>query len=154
MRLVKRIMALLMVALSMVNVSACHLMDDRVPKTKIIEFVNKNQPKLSAFVEKYSDPNQEDFQKEFGATGVVKSVFKNRNNIIDFSCGEKGLATNSTYVGFYFSADNTLISPLFDDIVFTEISDGVYEWQDEKGLHKSHIERICDNWFYYDEMCH
>ena len=148
-------MAFIVVALSIVNLSACRLMDDRVPKTKIFEFVNDNHAKLSAFVEKYSDPNYEDFQKEFGSTRVVKSVFKDSDeNIIDFSCGGKGLSTNSIYVGFYFSADNVPHSPLFGDVVFTEVSDGVYEWQGKRGLRKSHIERICDNWFYYDEQCY
>ena len=152
-RFAKRIMAFIVVALSIVNLSACRLMDDRVPKTEIFGFVNGNHAKLSDFVEKYSEPNYEDFQKEFGSTRVVKSVYK-RSEITKFSCGGTGLATNSTYVGFYYSADNVPHSFLFGDVVFTEVSDGVYEWQDERGLHKSHIERICDNWFYYDEQCY
>ena len=154
MRFAKRIMAFIVVALSIVNLSACRLMDDRVPKEKIFKFVNENQSKLAAFVEKSEEANFEDFQKEVGSTFVVKNVSENRSDIIDFSCGGTGLATNSTYVGFYYSADDKLVSPCFEDVDFTEVSDGVYEWQDERGLHKSHIERICENWFYYDEMWH
>lgn len=154
MRSSKRIMAFIAAAISIVNLSACRLMDDRVPKPKIFEFVNDNHAKLSVFVEKYSEPNYEDFQNEFGSTGVVKRVHKSRSEIIEFSCGGTGLATNSTYVGFYYSANDTVVSPCFNDVDFTAVSDGVYEWQDERGLHKSHIERICDNWFYYDEMWH
>ena len=97
MRFAKRIMAFIVVALSIVNLSACRLMDDRVPKTEIFGFVNGNHAKLSAFVEKYSEPNYEDFQKEFGSTRVVKSVYK-RSEITKFSCGGTGLATNSTYI--------------------------------------------------------
>lgn len=154
MRFAKRMMTFIIVALSIVNLSACRLMDDRVPKSKIFEFVNDNHTKLSVFVEKYSEPNYEDFQKEFGSTRVVKRVHKSRSEIIEFNCGGTGLAGNSIYVGFYFFADNVPHSSLFGDVVFTEVSEGVYEWQDERGLHKSHIERICDNWFYYDEQCY
>ena len=64
-------------------------------------------------------------------------------------CGGTGLATNSTYSGFYYSADDTPFALEFPSNELTEISPGVFEWKSSTGEAIT-TERIMPNWFYYN----
>ena len=56
--------------------------------------------------------------------------------------------TDSTYSGFYYSADDTPYALEFYTDGLEETSPGIYEWKSNTG-EEIITERIMPNWFYY-----
>ena len=131
------------------------LFNDDVSRDRIVEYVNENHELLES-VTKDEIPG-EDAEREswirdrLGKQTIVKSVYRYNDNIIKFYCGGTGLATNSTYSGFYYSADDTPFALEFPTDELTETSPGVYEWKSNTG-EEIITERILPNWFYYHQI--
>jgi len=150
----KKSVAILVLILCTVSLSGCGLLfNDSVPRNKIFAYVNDNHELLEAFP--YTEmPKGHQEKKDFiinylGNKTIVKSVYAYNENILEFYCGGSGLATGSRTTGFYFSKDDTPFALEFDRHELVEIETGVFEWQNEDGKHKIHIEKIRDNWYYY-----
>ena len=135
-----------------VLLTGCGLFNDDVSRDRIIEYVSENREILESITE-YEIPG-EDAELEswihdrLGKQTIVKSIYRYNDNNIDFYCGGTGLATNSTYSGFYYSADDTPFALEFPSNELTEISSGVFEWKSSTGEAIT-TERIMPNWFYY-----
>jgi len=137
-----------------ISLSGCGLFfNDSVPRNKIFAYVNDNHELLEAFP--YAEMPKEPQEKKnyiinyLGKNTIVKSVYAFNENILRFTCGGSGLATGSTYTGFYFSKDDTPFALEFDGHELIEIEPGIFEWQNEDGRHKIHIEKIRDHWYYF-----
>ena len=128
------------------------LFNDDVSRDRIIEYVRENREILESVIE--DEIPREDAELEswiherLGKQTIVKSIYRYNDNNIDFYCGGTGLATNSTYSGFYYSADDTPFALEFPSNELTEISPGVFEWKSSTGEAIT-TERIMPNWFYY-----
>lgn len=132
----------------------CHFLDSRVSYEKVEKYVNSNYEALETFpydeMESYFDTA---FVKKYlGRKTIVKYVGARGDNdeIIEFFCGGRGLATNSITTGFYYSKDDTPFAFEFEkECVFTETSPGVFEWENSDGSNKFFTQRIREHWFYY-----
>jgi hypothetical protein len=95
------------------------------------------------------DQLQSDFiKKHLGRNTIVKGIYAQNENILEFYCGGSGLVTGSTSTGFYYSRDDTPFAMEFN-CELTETSPGIFEWQNEDGSHRIYTEKIRDNWYYY-----
>lgn len=135
--------------------AGCASFNDDTPREKIMEYVKENHQILESIMEEgipNDDAEREAWiQDALGKKTIVKNVSDHYDGIIDFYCGGTGLSTNSTYSGFYFSADNTPFAFEFPADQLKETSSGVYEWKSNTGK-EIITERILPNWFYYCMM--
>ena len=135
-----------------VSLTGCRLFDDDVKRDRIFEYVSQNHEILESIAkgEIPSDDAEEKalIRDRLGNRTIVKSVYKYNYHIIDFYCGGTGLATNSTYSGFYYSVDDTPFAFEFPSYELVETSPGVYEWKSNTG-EEIITERIMPKWFYY-----
>lgn len=127
-------------------------LNDDVPRKQIIEYVRQNHEELESMIND-GIPDEKTAQEalildRLGERSIVKSIRKYGDSKTDFYCGGTGLATNSTYSGFYFSANDTPFALEFPSNELVETSSGVYEWKSNTG-EKIITERIIPNWFYY-----
>ena len=148
----KRVLFLVSIIILCAVLIGCGPFNDDVSRDRIIEYVTNNHETLEAIAED-EIPNENAeleswIRDRLGKQTIVKSVYRFNNNIIDFYCGGTGLATNSTYSGFYYSADNTPFALEFPSDELVETSSGVYEWKSNTG-EEILTERIIPNWFYY-----
>ena len=111
MHLRKNIFLLVSIFALFAFLTGCRLFNDDVSRDRIIEYVNKNHEILVSITEDEIPSEKAELESWIrdclGKQTIVKSVYRYNDNIIDFYCGGTGLATNSTYSGFYFSADDT-----------------------------------------------
>ena len=163
----------IIIALSVFFVSR-HTNDDNVSHDKIILYINDNYELLEKFpyseieeIKSSNDSSEIKKQREeraikrhLGEDTIVKSVYAYNENILQFYCGGSGFLDAGTYIGFYFSKEDTPYAFEFNNLELVEIGPGVFEGQDEKGVqqihggHKIHTEKIRDNWYYYIQYCY
>ena len=138
----KKIISLLLIVLIFFSVSACNLLDDSVPKEKIVEFVMKHQDKLIECAQKG------DFS-EFEGLGIVKSVYESAG-YTELYCGGKGLAGGSSYYcGFYYSPQDSKTAMWQGLAVRPEGKGFVYE--EEDGANRFYSEKIFDCFYFYEQ---
>ena len=132
--------------------TGCGRFNDDLSKDQIFEYVSQNHEILES-IAKDEIPSETAevealIQNRLGNRTIVKSIYRYNANHMDFYCGGTGLATNSTYSGFYYSADDTPFALEFPSNELEEVSPGVYEWKSSSGEAIT-TERIMPNWFYY-----
>ena len=132
--------------------TGCRLFNDDVSRDRIFEYVSQNHEVLESIAQdEIPGDNAEEnalIRDRLGNRTIVKSISRYNDNIMHFYCGGTGLATNSTYSGFYYSADDTPFALEFPSNELVETSPGVYEWKNNTGEAIT-TERIMPNWFYY-----
>ena len=148
----KRVVFLVSIFVFCAVLTGCGLFNDNVSKDRIIEYVTNNHEILEVITEDEIPSEQAELESWIrnclGKQTIVKSVYRYNDNVIDFYCGGTGLATNSTYSGFYYSADNTPFALVFPSDKLVETSSGIFEWKSNTG-EEIITERIMPNWFYY-----
>ena len=143
---------ILLSAALLVSFCGCGLFNDDVSRERIVKYVTENREKLEAFPEDgLPDERAAErayIRKALGSKTIVKSVYRYNGNILKFYCGGTGLSVNSTYSGFYYSADDSPFALEFPTDELRETSPGIFEWKTTTG--EEYItERICPCWFYY-----
>ena len=151
--MMKKLVFLLIGILSFCAVlTGCRLSNDDVSRDRIFEYVSQNHEVLESIAQdEIPRDNAEEnalIRDRLGNRTIVKSIYRYNDNIMDFYCGGTGLATNSTYSGFYYSADDTPFALEFPSNELVETTPGVYEWKNNTGEAIT-TERIMPNWFYY-----
>ena len=135
-----------------VVLTGCGLFNDDASRDQIFEYVSKNHEILESIAKgRIPSENAEEealIRDRLGSRTIVKSIHRYNYNNVDFYCGGTGLATNSTYSGFYYSADDMPFALEFPSNALAEISPGVFEWKSGTGEAIT-TERIMPNWFYY-----
>ena len=117
---------------------------DGAAKDKIFEFVREEETALLTAIE------QEEFSA-FGNQGFIKEIDAD-SDVVDFSCGGAGLGAATSYVGFYYTADDDMTAvwcapPSSDSL--TPSGNG-FEWQEPDGDNRYYTEHICGNFYYYE----
>ena len=86
-----------------------------------------------------------------GTYGVWKTVGYPEDGMVEFRTGGWGLAPNSTYKGFYYSADDTHkpFSAAYGDAISMEIDGDHASWTDGTDNNGVSI-RIVKNWFWFE----
>lgn len=80
---------------------------------------------------------------------IVKSVYRNSSEILQFYCGGSGNVASSSYNGFHFSAtDVPFAFASQDEAQFAQTAADTYEWESEDHEKAIRTERILPNWFF------
>lgn len=153
----KKILSVILLFLFLLCGCGCNIFDDSITKEDIVSYFNSNFELISSFdYDKMPENNKDNLSKReayiadfFGKNTIIKKISEYDEGIIKFYCGGKGLATNSEYVGFYYSKENVPHGFEFNHHGLTETSPGMYEWKNSDGSHSIYTERIVENWFYY-----
>ena len=151
----RKLIAAALAVIVLLTLCACGLFDDDVPREKIFEYVRDNEELLMDFMQQ--NPQKDKLDKlgnptydftPLGRRTIVKNMHAYTDSVIQFYCGGTGLSTNSTYSGFYYSADDTPYAFEFPTDELEETSPGVFEWASRTG-EAIVTERILPCWFYY-----
>ena len=120
--------------------------DMNVPdKNEIFELVEKNQIEITDAIEKN---NFENIEKIKGIENITVE-----ENYIDFDCGGKGIGSETSYYGFYYSEDNEIDVKANIEYPKGETlkPDGKgYSWDELDGDNRFYVEKIIDGFFYYE----
>ena len=102
-------------------------------------------------LESYAMQMLESSEKATDSYGVWKTSCYPEDGMVEFHTEGFGLAPNSTYKGFYYSADDVhkLFSAAYEDITSVEINGDNASWSDGTDNHGISI-RIMKNWFWFE----
>ena len=146
----------LLFALSIITASGC--INSYPTKETIFHYVQSHKEELKQLCDegrslvKWEKEDREYLKERLGMFTIVKGVYDYSNGQkkkVDFYCGGEGFVGGSTYVGFYFSADDQPFGLEFDYHELSEIGSGCFEWKNDDQSEWIYTERICENWFYY-----
>ena len=114
-------------------------------KKEIFEIVNENHFEITQAIE------TDDFENVEKIKGIEE--ISPEENYIDFYCGGKGIGSETSYYGFYYSKNNVIddtkgINCPKDAVL---IPDGKgFSWNETGGDNRFYVEKIIDNYFYYE----
>ena len=118
--------------------------DDSADKDEVFEFVCERESELLKAIE------DGDFSA-FENKGFIKDIDADEA-VVDFSCGGAGVGSGTSYVGFYYTADNDMTAvwcaPSSADSL-TPLENG-FEWKEPNGDNRYYTEHICGNFYYYE----
>ena len=155
--MLKKCMCLLMTVVLLFSMSGCKdliggaffLMlvaatDDSADKDVVFEFVRENEAEL---LQAIADGDFSAFENQ----GFIKKI-NAEEKVVDFSCGGAGVGSGTSYVGFYYTADNDMTAvwcaPSSADLL--KPSGKGYEWSETLGDNRYYTEHICGNFYYYE----
>ena len=118
--------------------------DDSADKDDVFEFVCEEEEALLKAIE------DGDFSA-FENKGFIKSIDAD-TNVVDFSCGGAGVGSGTSYVGFYYTADNDMTAVWCAPSSASSLipSGNGFEWQETNGDNWYYTEHICGNFYYYE----
>lgn len=119
-------------------------MDDRASKEDIFQFVTENETQL---LQAIKDGDFSDYEEQ----GFIQNIDDNGNHV-DFYCGGAGFASETDYVGFYYSSTNDMAAVWCAPYSAQSLSpsgDG-YFWKEAEGDNRYYVEMICDHFYYYE----
>jgi hypothetical protein len=118
--------------------------DDSADKDDVFAFVQENEAALLKAIE----------DKDFSAyenKGFIKKIDCDIL-VVDFSCGGAGVGSGTSYVGFFYTADDDMAAvwcaPYSEASL--EPSGSGFAWQQENGDDRYYTEHICGNFYYYE----
>ena len=118
--------------------------DDSASKDDVFEFVCKEEEALLKAIE------DGDFSA-FENKGFIKSIDAG-TNVVDFSCGGAGIGSGTSYVGFYYTADNDMTAVWCAPSSASSLtpSGNGFEWQETDGDNYYYTEHICGYFYFYE----
>lgn len=118
--------------------------NDGADKDIVFEFVCEEEAALLKAIE------NGDFSA-FENKGFIKSIDADPN-VVDFSCGGAGLGSSTSYVGFYYTADNNMTAVWCAPSSASSLtpSGNGFEWQENNGDNWYYTEHICGEFYYYE----
>ena len=113
--------------------------DDRAEQKDIFQFVRKNEETLLQSIE------SGDFSA-FEQYPMIKQITP-YETYVEFYCGGYGIGSATSYVGFYYTAENDMCAMHSGPL--KPCGKG-YEWQEPNGDNRYYTEHICGNFYYYE----
>lgn len=155
--MVKKVFAFLLAASMLLTLTGCSdwvggltflamvlMSDDSADKDEVFAFVQENEAALLKAIE----------DKDFSAyenKGFIKKIDCDIH-VVDFSCGGAGVGSGTSYVGFFYTADDDMAAvwcaPYSEASL--EPSGSGFSWQQENGDDRYYTEHICGNFYYYE----
>ena len=124
------------------------------PKQKAFDYVQDNRDELNEYIEKlileHGEPDGDlyaSFRDEYD--GFKVTLWK-RNHLIEFEKWGFGLVTNSTYRGFYYSPQDTLMGFQNTQMAFEPDGDGYICKYTAGPVNYEYTEKIIDNWYWFE----
>lgn len=118
--------------------------DDRADPKEIFEFVRKKEEELMDAIE------SGDFS-DFENQGFIKDIIP-EPWVVEFYCGGAGFGSATSYVGFYYSPDNSMTgvwcAPPSESSLIPS-GDG-FLWEESDGDNRYYTEHICGSFYYYE----
>lgn len=118
--------------------------DDRAAPKEIFEFVREKEEELMEAIE------SGDFS-DFENQGFIKDIIP-EPWVVEFYCGGAGFGSATSYVGFYYSPDNSMTAvwcaPPSEGSLIPS-GDG-FLWEDPDGDNRYYTEHICGSFYYYE----
>ena len=143
----------LIVALSFASCSFPNPFDDRASKEDIFAYVKENEAELLDAI------NKDDFLTIRTSTRIIQLIDDDEigRGFVDFDCGGSGFGSETSYCGFFYSADNDMTErrqlPFGEE--FKESGDGYLweeSWNNQYGDNTYYVENICTHFYYYEEF--
>lgn len=118
--------------------------DDSASKDAVFKFVCEEEETLLKAIE------VGDFSA-FENKGFIKNIDADPN-VVDFSCGGVGIGSATSYVGFYYTADNNMTAVWCAPSSASSLtpSGSGFKWQEPDGDNWYYTEHICGNFYYYE----
>jgi hypothetical protein len=155
--MVKKVVAFLLAASMLFTLTGCSdwvgglaflamvlMSDDSADKDEVFAFVQENEAALLKAIE----------DKDFSAyenKGFIKKIDCDIQ-VVDFSCGGAGVGSGTSYVGFFYTADDDMAAvwcaPYSEASL--EPSGSGFAWQQENGDDRYYTEHICGHFYYYE----
>lgn len=114
-------------------------------KKEIFEIVNENHFEITQAIE------TDDFENVEKIKGIEEILPE--ENYIDFYCGGKGIGSETSYYGFYYSKNNAIDDTKGinypKDAELIPVGKG-FSWNETGGDNRFYVEKIIDNYFYYE----
>lgn len=134
----------------------CLLGQDLIAKTYVMVFHKQLEGYAEELLDKVQDASAKDeniYTTDDGLYLVDKYGFwevscYSRDNMVEFSVGGKGLVSNSTYWGFYYSPDNTHKVYQGADIPLN-VNENLADWYGEGDNWGKSI-RLIEKWFWFE----
>ena len=127
-------------------ISFNRILSDNLSKTQIFKLVDKN---YNIILEDIRNNN-------FDNTLTIKGIreIDNENGVIDFYCGGKGMGSETSYYGFYYTQDD-VPKGIFAGTKYCEseqlTADGIgYSHNEYNGDNRYYTEKIRDKFYYYE----
>ena len=155
--MVKKVFAFLLAASMLFTLTGCSdlvgglaflaavlMSDDSADKDEVFAFVQENEAALLKAIEDkdFSDYENKGFIKKIDCDILV----------VDFSCGGAGVGSGTSYVGFFYTADDDMAAvwcaPYSEASL--EPSGSGFAWQEENGDNRYYTEHICGHFYYYE----
>lgn len=154
----KKVLSLLVAVAMMVSLTGCveetiggiifvflaATSDDSADKDEVFDFVSEKEEELLKAIE------TADFSA-FENQGFIKDIDADEK-VVDFSCGGAGVGSGTSYVGFYYTAENDMAAVWCappSASALKPFGNG-YEWIESRGDNRYYTERICGNFYYYE----
>ena len=80
----------------------------------------------------------------------VKNISPCQPTQVDFTCFYRGFGSQTSYQGFYYSADDTPRGMGGTDLSFRKQGKGL-QWEEAGGDNTCYIEKIFNNWYYFEQ---
>ena len=155
--MVKKVFAFLLAASMLFTLTGCSdwvggltflaavlMSDDRADKDEVFAFVQENEAALLKAIE---DKDFSDYENK----GFIKKIDCDIH-VVDFSCGGAGVGSGTSYVGFFYTADDDMAAvwcaPYSEASL--EPSGSGFAWQEENGDNRYYTEHICGHFYYYE----
>jgi hypothetical protein len=105
---------------------------------------------LPVMVVENNNPEDKDFS-DYENKGFIKKIDCDIH-VVDFSCGGAGVGSGTSYVGFFYTADDDMAAvwcaPYSEASL--EPSGSGFAWQEENGDNRYYTEHICGHFYYYE----
>lgn len=155
--MVKKVVAFLLAASMLFTLTGCSdwvgglaflamvlMSDDSADKDDVFAFVQENEAALLKAIE---DKDFSDYENK----GFIKKIDCDIQ-VVDFSCGGAGVGSGTSYVGFFYTADDDMAAvwcaPYSEASL--EPSGSGFAWQEENGDNRYYTEHICGHFYYYE----
>ena len=127
-------------------------LDDSTSEEDVSAYVIAHEEQLAQIATTVTTRFDDEIFSILGEDTLVKSVSRRSPQIVDFYCGGTGMLSHTTYIGFYYSADDVPYANEFSTMAeFTDEGNGVFSWADEESGYSFRTVRILPHWFYYHE---
>ncbi|MBR5368033.1 MAG: hypothetical protein IK138_01990 [Lachnospiraceae bacterium] len=124
------------------------------PKQKAFDYVRDNKDELNDYIEQlileHGNPDGDYYASFSDEYDGFKVTLWKRNHLIEFEKWGSGLVTNSTYRGFYYSPNDTLMGFQNTQMAFEPDGDGYICKYTYGSIDYEYTEKITDNWYWFE----
>lgn len=121
-------------------------LNDQESKENVIKYVLDHKEELFSAIEK-------DDYASVESGGFVKRISQ-YDEYTEFYCGGAGMGSETRYAGFFYTADDNKMTKngtLYGDYTLNTDGDTI-EWVEKNGDNRFYVEKICDCFYYYEDV--